>query len=656
MEIHLLNDIVIIFLLSLFVVFLFNKIGIPPIMGFLATGIISGPYGLSLINSVHEVELLAEIGVLLLLFTIGIEFSFKQILELKKPVLLGGTGQLILTSLLFTVISYLFVGKINNAIFLGFLFGFSSTAIVLKLFTERNILSTPHGKTSLSILIYQDIAIIPLILAAPILGGKSVDIMSTVFELLLGLIGIFVLVYLSTKYFVPFLFKQILLIRSKEIFLIAIFSICLSIVWITSSAGLSLALGAFLAGLIISESEYSHEALSNILPFRDVFTSFFFVSIGMLLDFRYIFEFPLTIATYSLMIIIAKSIIAAVVVYLLRMPLRTAIITGLSLSQVGEFSFILARYGISNELINEYLYKLFLAVSILTMALTPLIISFSEKISDFLLSFNFIRKLDIKPEVSENVKISLSDHLIIVGFGENGKNLVKAANFASIPFVLIDMNPDNFKQNISPLGSSVFGDASNEEVLKAAKIEKARIIVVAINDPFIIRNIISEIKRLNPKIYLIVRTRYIKDVDELKNVGADEVIPEEFETSVEIFARVLHRYLVPFNEIESFTEEIRNNNYQMLRSSKFVKSESELHLSDLELTNFLVKGNCELKNKTLKDIDFRNKLNSTVIAVKKGKITVSNPNGDTILNEGDTVFLLTTHDNLSELEQYFSSK
>ena len=347
MEVPLLSDILIIFGLSIMVLFVFNRLRIPAIVGFLLTGVLAGPYGLGLIKAIHEVEVLAEIGVVLLLFTIGMEFSLEALLRIRKSILLGGCLQVLLTILVTFVLASLQIGcTFGESLFIGFLVSLSSTAIVLKLLQEKAEMDSPHGQTSLAILIFQDLIVIPMMLFTPLLAGMGGEIGQSLLILFAKGAGVIVLVILSAKWIVPQLLYQIARTRSRELFLLTVVVLCFAIAWLTSSVGLSLALGAFLAGLIISESEYSHQALGNILPFRDVFTSFFFVSVGMLLDVGFVVENLLSVLTIVLIILTVKTITAGFTTVLLGFPLRTALLVGLTLAQLGEFSFILARSGL----------------------------------------------------------------------------------------------------------------------------------------------------------------------------------------------------------------------------------------------------------------------------------------------------------------------
>ena len=657
MGIPLLNDIVIIFGLSIVVLFICHRFQIPSIVGFLLTGVLAGPHGLGLIKALHEVELLAEVGVVLLLFTIGIEFSLKSLLQIKKSVLLGGSLQVTLTLLAAFFIARYLGQAFGQAVFIGFLAALSSTAIVLKLIQERAEVDSPHGRTTLAILIYQDVIIVPMILFTPLLAGATGNLGETLLILTAKGIGVIVLVIVSARWIVPQALYQITRTRNRELFLLSVIVICLAVAWITSSMGLSLALGAFLAGLIISESEYSHQALGNILPFRDVFTSFFFVSIGMLLDIGYLFQQPLLIVLITAGVLALKTVIAGFVTILLGFPLRTGILVGLAVSQVGEFSFILSKTGIEHGLLAGDIYQMFLSVSVLTMAATPLIIAAAPRISDIILRLPLPRRL--KSGVSharEIEKTHKNDHLVIIGFGVNGRNLARAARAGKIPYVIIEMNPEVVREQSAKGEAINFGDASQEAVLTHAGIKDARIVVVAINDPSATRRITELAHKLNPAVHLIVRTRYLQEMQPLHKLGANEVIPEEFETSVEIFSRVLVKYLIPRDEIEKFIAEVRAGEYEIFRSLSIgsaALSDLKRHLPDVDICTLRVDDTSTVVGKSLAQIGLRQKYGVTLLAIRRDSQIMSNLRGEAKICAGDLLIVLGQTDEIVAATRLF---
>jgi len=659
MKIPLLNDIIIIFGIAIAVLFICHRLRVPEVVGLLITGIFTGPYGLELVKAVHEVEVFAEIGVVLLLFTIGIEFSLERLLRIKKSILIGGSFQVFLTFSATLLITMQLGKTFNEAVFIGFLVTLSSTAIVLKIIQKRAEVDSPHGRTTLGILIFQDIIIIPMILFTPLLAGATGGEGESIFVLLAKGIGIILLVLVSAKWIVPHILYQITKTRNNELFLLSVIVICLGIAWLTSRAGLSLALGAFLAGLIISESEYSHQALGNILPFRDVFTTFFFVSIGMMLNVGFLFQQPGTIVMIALSILLLKSIIAGFVTILLGFPIRTAILVGFSLSQIGEFSFILSRSGLEHGLLTGDIYQMFLAVSVLTMAASPFIIAQAPRIADTILRLPLPKKLisGFYP-VPETKVVNRKDHLIIIGFGVNGKNLSHAARVAGIPYAIIEMNPETVRNEQAKGEPIYYGDATHETILQHTNIKKARIVVVAINDPGATRRIAEIIQRLNPKVHLIVRTRYLQEMKPLYELGASEVIPEEFETSVEIFTRVLTKYLIPRDEIEKLVTEARADGYKILRSparSSASFSDLKLQLHDVEINTFRISHGTSLIGKTLAQIELRRRYEISVVAIRRNSQIFANPGAETIIQSNDVLFVLGSSKKISEAVNIFLS-
>ena len=385
MEISLLKDIVIIFALSTFVNFLFTKIKVPTIIGYLLTGVVAGPYLLGIISSPHQIELMAEIGVVLLMFTIGLEFSINHLFRIRRIVFLGGFMQLILTAGITMLIARLYRIEWEGALFVGFLTALSSTAVVLKLMQERSEITSNYGRTVLGILIFQDIILIPLLLFTPMLGGEVSDQSGQLLLLLVKTVFLVGLVYVGNRWLMPKILQLVAHTKNQELFLMSIFVICLSVALLTSEMGISLAFGAFLAGLMISESEYSHNAFGHLIPFKDTFTSFFFVSIGMLLDLGFVANhFGLVFFTILLVIVI-KMVIAGGTAFVLGHTFRGTIMVGFALCQVGEFSFILAQSGMRYQIIPEYYYQLFLAVAVISMSVTPLLIMLSQPVANQLL-------------------------------------------------------------------------------------------------------------------------------------------------------------------------------------------------------------------------------------------------------------------------------
>ena len=657
MEVALFKDILILFALATAVLLLCQRVHLPTILGFLLTGVLAGPYGLKLISKVHEVEILAEIGVILLLFTIGVEFSLKEFVRMKRSVVIGGALQVVLTFLLSFAIAREVDRPLNEAVFIGFFIALSSTAIVLKILQEKAQFDSPHGRMALAVLIFQDVAVVPMLLFTPLLAGRGGHLGASLVLLTLKGIAVLALVAVAARWIVPRLLYQVTRSRSNELFLLSVLVMCFGVAWLTYLAGLSLALGAFLAGLIISESEYGHHALGNIVPFRDVFTSLFFVSIGMLLDLTFLIQQPDHLALISVAVIFGKTVVVTLVVLVLGFPLRTAVIVGLTLSQVGEFSFLLARVGVDHGLLVGDTFQLFLAVAVITMGATPLIMSFAPKVADLAVRFPFPAKIKTGFSARSRATIrdqreKFKDHLIIVGYGLSGRNLAQAAKTAKIPYLIIEMNPETVRKEKKAGEPITFGDASFEAVLRHGGIEEARVMVVAISDPAATRKITAVARKLNQRLHIVVRTRFFQEMAPLHDLGANEVIPEEYETSVEIFVRVLSKYLVPKDEIERFTAETRSGGYQIFRTRAQDSAplcDLELHLPGMEVSSLRVGEHASVAGKTIADIQLRKKYGVSLLAIKRGTEVLSNPDGETQVLRGDILIVLGSPENLSAI-------
>lgn len=644
MELGFLKTLVIIFGVSASVIFLLHKLRVPSIVGFLTAGVLLGPHGFGLVRDIREVELLAEVGIILLLFTIGLEISLKNLKRIRSAVLGGGLSQVLLTLLATAAIAYPFLQRWNTSLFAGFLVALSSTAIVMKMLFDRGEIDSPHGRLSIGILIFQDLCVVPLILLIPILSGASGSFIELLWTLLKSATIIFVVIF-GARWLVPNILHQIVHTRSRELFVITIILLCLGTALFTSWLGLSLALGAFLAGLIISESEYAYQAISDILPFKDSFNGLFFVSIGMLMNLSFLRENVLLILIGVAIILLLKIFTGSFSVYLIGHPLRISLQAGIHLAQIGEFSFVLAMAGKSAGLISESHYQLFLSASVITMILTPFLFQASPSISAWVSSKKLLDRLDRmrKREEKEILFPGKEDHVIIIGFGLNGKNLAEVLRETSIPYVVLDLNNETARE-MRKRGEPIFyGDGTSPEILHKLGLASARMLVVVISDPASTRRIVRLARKENPKIYIIVRTRYTAEVEDLLQLGANEVIPEEFETSIEIFAKVLHRYQVPRNLLFDQIERIRSGSYEALRRVELpVKSLPEKCeiITDIETETYLIGEQTPAAGHTIRDLKIRSRTGATVIAVRRDGEILPSPDPDFVFKTGDIVYLI----------------
>ncbi len=643
-----LANLLVIFTVSIAVVFVFHKFRLPSIAGFLVAGALIGPHGLNLISDIGTVQVLAEIGVVLLLFTIGIEFSLARLASMRRLMFLAAPlqvgGVLLIAWLGATLVGLSW----RQGLFWGFLFSLSSTAIVLKTLSERGDSDSIHGRATIGILVFQDLAVVPMMLLTPILASQSdgggLSILLTLGKSIL----VIVLVIAAAWYLVPKLLEHIVRSRSRELFLLTIIVLCLGIAWLTSLGGLSLALGAFIAGLVISESEYSHQAMAEVLPFRDSFNSLFFVSVGILMDWRVLFEYPLPVAGLLVTVLLVKFAAGAGAVLLAEVPPRSAIMVGIALAQVGEFSFLLAQQGQESGFLQRDPYQIFLAVSVLSMIATPFLMQWSPNLARRAEAWQRLRhwlpsRTTAHVLHAEGKQIRMKDHVIIVGYGLNGRNLARVLGDTEIPYLALDLDGDIVSREASHGMPVYYGDATNPNVLRHMKIEDAKVLVVAISDPFITRRAVQVAKGLNPKLHVVVRTRYLRELEELHQLGADDVVPEEFETSIEIFALALRTYKLPQDFVTQKAEQVRREGYALLRRSELPELAHHLRggtLTDTEVETCRIDDDSPAQGKTLAEISLRPRTGASVIAWTRAGVTQSNPSGKTRLLAGDIVVLL----------------
>lgn len=656
MEIPIIKELIIILAASIVIFFISHRLRLPTVTGFLLTGILIGPGGLGLIHDMKSIRSLAEIGVTMLLFTIGLEFSFKKLGHIKKVFWVGGGLQVVLTILFVSGILQLFRISFLEGIFYGFLISHSSTAIVLKIYSDSNQLESPQGNICLGINLFQEICLVPMIVLIPLLSREAAFSWTTVlFRVFLGALAVGAIFFVA-RHLMPRILYLMVKTRVREIFLITSLFLFLGMALLTSSLGLSLALGAFIAGIIISESEYSHQVTSEIMPFKDLFTSIFFISVGLLLNLKFAWNRKFFILALVLSIVLLKALIVFLTVNILRYSSRIALISSLSLAQIGEISFVLATLGKANGLISEEIFQLFIASSIMTILATPFIIQFSSSLAEK--SARLFRwKFDLEKVAGKTVE-SLKDHVIIGGYGLNGRNLVRVVKETGIPFVIIELNPDTVRKVLQKGEPIVFGDISSREVLTASGIERAKVVVFAISDPRATRAGVKISREMNKEVHIIVRTRYASEIDELRRLGASQVIPEEFETSIEIFARTLEEFHIPKNIIDAQIKVIRDESYGMLRgvskTKRSMEKITELLRAGTAETFYVSKDSPAVGN-SLGDLDLRQKTGATVIAIVREEKSFTSPSPEFKIREGDTLVLVASHQDMDRAFNFLSS-
>jgi len=638
-------DIAIIFAVGAIATVICHRVHVPSTVGLLLAGVLIGPDVLELMTNVEQIEQISEIGVVLLLFVIGLEFSISRISEIKKQFMVGGSVQMIGTALIIGIATVLMGSTVNQSIYLGFVVALSSTAIVLKALEERAEVDTPHGRLVLGALIFQDIAVVPLMLAAPLLAvGLGEGAGAAVVGLLLRVLAVAALAFVAYRWAVPWILRQVTRTGSREAFLLGVLTVCLAVAMLTEQAGLSLALGAFLAGLIIAESEYSHQAVCVILPFRDVFMSLFFVSLGLLLDVPTLIAQPVRLLLLTLGVLLIKPLAGALAGLAAGLPIRNAMIAGMSLAQIGEFSIVATTAAVTAGLLDRSVFQIVLDTAILTMIVAPVMTAIAPKAGDLVQGLPVpARWRSGAAGVDRGVHEDLAGHIVIVGFGVTGHTMARAAREAGVPYAALEMNAEIVREGRRAGEAVHYGDATYAGILNHVNASKARAIVIAINDPFAARRIVSNARAVAPDAYIIVRSRYVRETELLYTLGADEVIADEVEVSVEVLSRVLARCLVPREEIEELASEVRGEWRQMARSlipPDIRMQDLRAIFPELQTRTFRVRPDSALVGLTIEESGLRERHGVTVLALRRGEESIAHPTGNMALSAGDALFVI----------------
>ena len=593
------------------------------------------------------VKELAEIGVVLLLFVIGLEFSLGRLLKNLASVIGVGGLQLGLTTITIWFVFKTMGFQQSQSIALGLIVALSSTAIILKMITDYAEIDTLHGKLCIGILLFQDLCVVPIMLLLPLLGQSeahtSVDFVLEVGKSLMAVVTI----YFLSRLVVPKGLAWVASVGNKEHLTLSVVFIILVTGWSSQEMGLTIAMGALIAGMIISESEYSHQIFLDILPLRGYFSSIFFISVGMLLDINVFTNSAWTCLTLTVLLILIKGSLAGLACLLVRVPLRVSFVVGVRLAQVGEFSLILAAMALEQGLFNSHQYQLLLIVSILSMLVTPLLIQASTGLSVKL----FAKWKSKEVDSVEKGDPKLVGHVVIVGYGVGGRTLAQVLLETKVPFLVLDLDGERVKRALTEGITTLYGDCVQEQTLIRAGLKDARMIVLKISDYAITEKVVRLSRKINPQIKIMVRTRRTNQVEELKTAGADQVIPEEFETSIEIFSRVLRDYHIPNNIIEQQVELIRLEGYSMFRGLS-LNSESlkkfSAYLTATLTESYLVLEDSWACGKTVGDINISARTGAVIIALVRKNKPLPNPGLKLVVMVGDIFILLGSHVQLNK--------
>lgn len=633
-----LTDIVLLLAASIPIVVLLRRVKLPVVAGFVVAGALVGPHALSWIHSVEEVESLAEIGVALLLFTVGLEFSLPRLLLLKRALLVGGVGQVLITLGVVTLGGMALGREVEGAALFAFLVVLSSTAVVLKTLTDERQVETPHGQLAVAILLFQDLAIIPLLLFVPLFGGGDGGGLGEFGLAALKALGAVGVVLFAARYGFSRMAPVIVRAGGRELFTLFTVLVALGAAWLTESLDLPLALGAFIAGLVVSESEYNHQVVDEILPFRDVFSALFFVSIGMLFDASIVREEPVQILGLFAAVAGVKAAVVFGVGLYVTSSRRTAMIVAASLFQVGEFAFVVASQARELGVLGGEDEQRFLAVAVLSMVVTPLVMRLAWRRGD--------AGAPSEAAAGEAATDGKAPSVLIAGSGLTGEHLARVLSATGVDHLVMDTDPHRVKSERAAGMPIVLADASRADALLQAGIVGAKVFVVAINDAGAARRAVALARKLSPSVQVIVRTRFLRDTEELLRLGANQVVPEEFETSVEIFGRVLRELHVPRGTIAVQTELVRREGYQLLRGP--VAEERQLAvvgeiLASTAVDTLYVGPDCAGCGRSLGEMNFRARTGATVLSVVRGGDEIQGPGADLVLQPGDLLVVRGEH-------------
>lgn len=640
-----LNELALITGLGLVVTLILSRLRLPTVAGLLIVGAFIGPHGLGLVRSEGSIETLAELGVVLLLFTIGLEFSLERLRHIFAQVALGGIAQVALTTLATSAISVGLGQPLSRSLLFGFVFSMSSTAIVLRFLAERRELDAPHGRFIVGTLIFQDLCVVPMVLVVPLLARSTGGGALLTVGVALLKAGVVVVATLAiARLLVPRVLAWVDASRSREIFLLAVLALCIGTAWLTSLVGLSLALGAFLGGLVVADTEYGHRAMGEMLPLRDAFVSVFFVSLGMLFDVRVPLSQPLWVGLLLVGFLVGKGLLATLSALLMRFPARAAWLAGVGLAQFGEFGFVLIKLGEQAGLLDAEATRPLLSAGILSMFLTPALVGIAPHITagERLLA-PLSRLLGARSIFeSEAAKQAIRDHVVVVGYGVAGRLVAQALSRAQVPYVVLELNAEVVRSARRSGLPVYYADATSSEALGHAHLAEAKALVLLMNDPGAAQRVTDAARRIAPGVPVLTRARYLGERDYLLRIGASDVVAEEVEGGVELLARLLRLLTIPRNVIVGCLREARDATQKSQRAVTLPRPTMSQHgrLAKLKIESVLVLPQSPCVGMSAADLDLRNQTHALIVALERDGTLLEAPGSRERLQAGDVVYLV----------------
>ena len=629
----LLADLVVTYAIALALVVTLARLRVPGIVALMIAGVVAGPSGIRVIKTPEEVEMLAEVGIVLLLFTVGLDFSLAAMRQIWRTILSAGALQIAGTAAAVSVVLALTLKvSFQLALFIGLFVALSSTAIVLKGLAERNELASPHGRVTVGILLLQDLAIVLLLLLVPILSGQTT--LAAVPMALGQAVLAIAAVAGGSRMVLPALLRFVTASRRREAFPLAILVASVGTAWLGSQIGLSMAVGAFLAGLMLAESEFSHQAFAEVRPIRDVLSGLFFISLGMLIDLpTMLSQLPLVLAVAAA-IIVGKAAVATGSLLASMSPTRVAITAGIGLAQVGEFSFILGRAGVDSGLLPPSMWQTLLGASVATMMVTPSLLAVAPSVA------SWIRSRDRRPDAGGIPP--LKGHVIILGFGVGGRLVARSMRDLGVPYLILELNGATVGRAKAQGERIFYGDATSPESLHAAGLEDAVALVSMLSDPDAADRMVTTVREMSPTIPIVVRTRYRAEADRLLARGATVAVAEELEASLEVLAQLLSRLDVAGNTIETLLEVFRRESVSIrpVRAPKVMLQSLPEAIQQMPISTYRLDEGKWAIGRSLTEINLRASTGASILALQRGAGYLTALSPDERLQEGDVLYIV----------------
>ncbi|GAA0856077.1 cation:proton antiporter [Aliiglaciecola litoralis] len=632
-------SIMILMTVAVFTVWLFKRVNLPPILAYLFCGVVAGPHMLAIIDNPEEMHFFAELGIVFLLFSLGLEFSLPKVLAMRHLVFGIGLAQMVITTLVFMVIASLLGFDAKAALIIGGMIALSSTAIVIKQMSEKGTLNTTRAQMVVSILLFQDLAVVPLLILVPLLAESAHSSLwlAIVMALLKGTLVVGILLAIG-KWLLPRIFNEVARTRTDELFVLTTILVALLAAGLTYSFGLSLALGAFLAGMMLSESQYRHQLEADIRPFRDILMGLFFITVGMRFEMQTLLNQFHWILLGLVVIMVLKLCLIRAVTWLFKSNSIDSWATGLKLCQMGEFSFVLAALAVNHNLLTAEQGSMLLAIGVLSMALTPWLIDNSLGIAKRLVTE---QSPAVTADIGELDHSGMHDHVLILGFGRVGQSVSRLLTIEAIPYLVVDADPVRVNESRSAGHPVVFGDVSQKSILKAAGIESAKLVLLTFDEHQKALSVIRTITEIRPNLPVVVRTRKDYHLQELYAAGASQVVPEILEGSLMLVSQVLHLSGIPMSRILKRVRSERKEHYRHMHGF-FPGETTEVSYNTADKLEFMhaiiLTRNAYAVGKTINELDLLRR-RITLQGLRRNNVEIADPDLHEPLQANDVIII-----------------